>query len=274
MFKVLCDALPISNFSLITDYDGKVWTTSGSEGLKKEFVLDNSHLTYYNGGEPVYDGQEIIPGRKYTIHVFAVCDFNEDGLSELTDLEDITSRRTWDYFFKNIQLDKLCPSFNTFIDTFWPIDAKPSFAEDTYKAGIKEKFEIGNASQRTLNNGENYYVNPDYATYVRSGTSRLLLRLSESFNIAEDNNTQQAFKKIVYSVSGITINNVPISLSGESKASKNDPLFIKTESYGYDSYEYIIPTTIEKGRYNITIQLYENESDTAPAITISKVYTD
>lgn len=257
---------------LKTNYDNRVYTTSGTEGTKMHFLLDNNALLD-DKGNPLYAGQSINKNTKYTLHIFSVNDFDEDGYSSIISKETSETKK-WDYFFDGIDKDKYCANLNNFIDTFWPPSSRPSYTEDpAYAEGIRDYYEIGNVTQRTLNDSETYYINEEGISFFRNATNKLTLRLEESFNIAENNDTQQAFSLIKYTIIGNDQTGKAVFIDGESNSSGK--LFVKTDNFGFIAYEYSIPVNVSKGRYTITLQMYDDESAHAdPAVTISKKFSD
>ena len=250
-------------YCLLTKYDDQLYSGAG---IQQNFVLNNEALAVEGGS---VEGQSIDPATTYTIHVFAVPDYDHDGLVANDEGQTDGAKKDYNWYFNNDEGS----NFQNLIDRIW--DATGSYQEITGNKWIKEHFQIGQKSQKTTD-GEGILINRDMATILRTDATTLQLNLAESYGIITDDDqgqSKQSFPLIKWSVVG---QNVPFFPSGESRLSNGDTLFQRTtDAQGYSVYTFDIPTEIPSGSYQITIQLYRSEEGGAsqePYETLSIAY--
>ncbi len=249
---------------IYTKYDEEVYYL---KDLQTEFILDDDALR----GNSI-DQVDISPETIYQIHIYAVPDYNHDGLSGNTIPNDNNSKKDWQYFFNDAgnQVNKY-PVFNDFIDTFWINSGPDTSKRNSAMAAVEANFLIASRSQTTTP-VENILINKDMATIFINQSDKFELTLAESYGITtinEYNEEIQSFKKITYSITGTNYNGHPVSNYGEAIAPR-DPMFTKTkDNANYDVFTYVLPHTVARGLYQVTIKLYVNETDLVPYETLS-----
>lgn len=245
-------------YRLVTDFDDELY--HGSE-IQKPFTLTASSLTMGS-----VDGQEIKEATQYTMYVFAVPDYNHDGIVANDEFETVEHMQNYTWYFNN---DK-GSNFQNLINQIWD-NQTGSYLEKTAYGWVKEHFLVGQKTQQTTDS-EGVLINEDMASILRVGTNSLQLNLAESYGIVtvEGDKVTQNFPLVKWSVTGL---NVATILTGESRVSKGDTIFQATEdAQGYDVYTYNIPAQITSGSYKIVIQLYQSEEALEPYKTLSLVY--
>lgn len=246
---------------LVTDYDYQLY--SGNT-LKQTFVLNDDVLTW-NG---TVAGQEIGTG-KYMIRIYAVPDYNHDGLSnpisaEANDVKD------YNWFFTNMPDGSVdATNFFNLLDSFWDASLK----NDRTKDSIENGFLIGSKLQATTDDS-GLLVNADNVTGTRKG-NYLQMVFAESFGFLYEYNGQKAqtFSKIEYYVSGTADNGKAINVEGVVNKAAGDEMFKETiDNAGYSIYTFQIPEVVANGSVMITLKMYKTTNPTEQPITISKTY--
>lgn len=233
---------------LYTNYDDKMYSANE---LKKEFVLNSAALQ--NRGT-----QSIKEGKLYKMLIYAVPDIEHKG-SVL--LAGETAPRTWDMFFsKNGDLAGCGKEFHKIIDGFWNADGSHKTTDAERQLLIAAK-----AQQTTTAEGWILNENSIFADRANPTTVRILFQ--ESVGLIKD--AEPVFKRIDWSVNGMSNDGTPVMASGTSLYSKTDALLKLGESAGYEQYYYDIPYELGNGRYTIVLQFRLNESDAAATKTVT-----
>ena len=244
-------------YRLLTTYDEELY--SGAD-LQKSFVLSADCLTASN-----LEGQKIDQATEYTMHVFAVPDFDHDGLVETDEAGSEDQLQSYEWFFGDED------NFQKMINRIWD-DQGGSYTELDSMKWIKKRYEVGLKTQQTTDS-EGILINEKMASILRVGTNTLQLNLAESYGVVtidENDQARQSFPLVKWSVTGL---NVPTFLSGESRVSAGDKIFTRTtDAQGYEVYTYDIPAQVTSGNYLITVQLYRSEDASAPYKTLSLTY--
>lgn len=236
---------------LVTKYDQFVYSANVPRHV---FVLDPSVLT-----QTGVEGQEIVSGRQYSLHVYAVIDETHTGQSR--PINDTGEKQNWEYFFGNLQDGQLgtetypiASAFSELLDSFWTVAG--DFANNPAMDNVEQNFHITEKKQLTSSEG-GVLLNKSAAVITRSSQNRLRLLLPESFGIISDTG-EQAYKKIEWDIKGSTTDGTAVRFNGTSRASLGDELF-KTSSGDSYKFYYDIPRDISRGSYMIVIQLYPTE---------------
>ena len=244
-------------YRLVTKFDNQLF--SGSE-LQKGFTLSQNELTVTG-----VEGQEIKQATQYTMYVFAVPDFDHDGLVANDEGQTAAAMENYTWYF-----DNQGANFHNLVNGIWN-DQSGSFKEKEDMGWIKDHFLVGQKTQQTTDS-EGILINEDMASILRVGTNSLQLNLAESYGVVkvEGDKVIQNFPLVKWSVTGL---NVPTILSGESRVSKGETIFKSTkDAQGYDVYTYDIPAQVTSGSYQIVIQLYTSEAAPKPYKTLSLTY--
>lgn len=245
-------------YRLVTDFDDDLY--QGSE-IQKGFTLNAASLTASS-----VDGQTIQQATQYTMYVFAVPDYNHDGMVASDEFETAQNMQDYKWYFN----DQGGSNFQKLINEIWD-DQTGSYQEREKYGWVKDHFLVGQKTQQTTDS-EGILINEDMASILRVGTNTLQLNLAESYGIVtvSGDKVTQNFPLVKWSVVGL---NVPTILSGESRVSNDDTIFKGTkDAQGYDVYTYDIPAQVTSGSYQITIQLYRSEDAQAPYKTLSLTY--
>ena len=233
---------------LYTNYDDKMYSANE---LKKEFVLNSEALQ--NRGT-----QSIIEDELYKMLIYAVPDIEHKG-SVL--LAGETVPRTWDVFFsQNGDLAGCGKEFHKIIDGFWNADGSHKTTDAERQLLIAAK-----AQHTTTAEGRILNENSIFADRANPTTVRILFQ--ESVGLIKD--AEPVFKRIDWSVNGMSNDGTPVMASGTSLYSKTDALLKLGESAGYEQYYYDIPYELGNGRYTIVLQFRLNESDAAATKTVT-----
>ena len=263
-----------NNKRIYTVYDDVSYNSSS---IQQTFVLDENNCIGSS------DNYNFIENTPYNIHIYAVPDVDHNGLSEKT-ANSANSEKTWESFFKNKQIRKdkngndviNYNDFNDYVSEFWENVGVDTGDNDPSLDNVETNFLIASRGQQTTDSN-NILINEDMATVSLNNNSFIELILAESYGVTKiepiTGNEEQSFEKINYSISGYTINGMPVNYFGISDLANGDTLFKKgKDSAKYDVFSYVIPQEIEKGTYNITISLYETSASITPYKKLSFTY--
>lgn len=250
---------------LVTDYDTKLFTVSELNAL---FTLSEDHLLYKGS----VNNQKIEPKTDYYLQIYAIPDYLHNGQSP--DVDALGTKMDSTYFFSlDGNGEPQSNHFHELIDKAWGSDFELLLSEKrtpATDAAIASRYQIAEKMQTTTpDNG--VLLNESAATLTRLTINQFQLLLPESFGLIDSYNIH-AYKRIDWSISGGTHTNKAVSLSGS--CTTPGTLVKQTEDKAAYRYYFDIPATVAKGTYAVVVQFYENESDWAPAYTISRTWYD
>ena len=113
---------------------------------------------------------------------------------------------------------------------------------------FKDYYLKGSRSQQLMDASKGFYINAGMAALERrDGSNYLTLVLAESFGIVNDNG-QQTFKQIDWTVTGYRDTSGGQTESHSGTVTGSDVKFVKgTDLAGYPIYSFTIPETLPKG---------------------------
>jgi len=242
-----------------TIYDDQIYDGSI---LKQTFVLSNENLT----AVATSLGISITLNTTYIMKVYAMIDNTHCG--NLPVDVDLTEKSYIELIDNNYEM------FMNTIDSFWTLQESTEPGEynklipnELLINTIESHYLLASKTQRTTQNSS-YYLDTTEALMKRKTATLIQLVLSESFGIVDDNGNQ-VFGKIVWSVTGYTNDGEPFASSGTVITALEQGFQLTTDQAGYPKFTYDIPTDVPYGEYRVVIALYRFNDSSSLVATLN-----
>jgi len=170
-------------------------------------------------------------GHEYSCNVYAVMDYDLDGVSGPVD-GLAGSGQTWDYFFADVwKTGKdfkdvrayIADKFNDVIDRLWLADGSEN--KSAAAENIRANYLVGSETKKTTPK-EGMINIPEGKSRIYAETNGFTLELTESFGVVTKNKQDelvQGFDKIVWSIKEKAVK--PRAYTGQASKTNGDPMF-------------------------------------------------